>query len=983
MNVSMRFVLILAAVTTIRAEVAVRILLGVGDQKQVDYSGEINSRNGRITALEPWRFDGDDKILGADRWRISTHQIRLFGGSIAPQRQWIANGIVAELAGESGDTELSVRTAQGNFTVRLSEIPFGRKVPALTGKALVERIPAFSRITNDAEEQDLPAAATSKSGEVWVAYLEFKHHPDHNKIRVTPNRFDLLALKPGGDQVLVKKWGNGAWSEPIAISQPGGDLWRPAIAVDGQGRPWVFWSSNESGNFEIFARSIENGKPGATVRITNSPGTDMDAVAATDSNGRVWVAWQGWRDGKASIFSAVQNGNSFSGPAMAATSAGNEWNPAIAAGPAGKVTVAWDSYRNGNYDIYLRTASAPNSWGNEMPGAATAAYEAYPSIAYDPKGTLWLAYEEGGERWGKDFGAYASTGFAVYQGRAVRVRGFTADGQVVQTATDVGTALPGVPGEKIEVANRQSDSDEWLKPNPEAAKKRPDARATPNNTAPRNTLPRLTVDASGRIWLAFRSMHPIFWTSVGTVYTEHLTSYSGSEWTPAVYLHHSDNLLDNRPALASVKGGELMVIGSSDGRRLFYPMSYSIGIPDAGEPANDPWQNDLYVNHLQLPAANGIETKAGNPVVVAGPNSGDGMELAAVKTLRAYRLQNGNQKLRAMRGDFHRHSEISMDGGQDGTIIDQYRYMIDAARMDWVGCCDHDNGAGREYTWWISQKLTDLFYTRGAFVPMFNYERSVTYPEGHRNVIFAQRGIRPLPRLKRTDETPVVKAPDTMMLYAYLKKFDGVTASHTSGTNMGTDWRDNDPDSEPAVEIYQGDRQNYEMPGAPRSNSEKDSIGGWRPKGFVNLALEQGYKLAFEASSDHVSTHMSYSIALATDSSREAMLEAFKKRHVYGATDDILAEFHSGGHIMGDAFSSTAAPKFRVKLVGTAAFKKVDVIKNNRYVYTVNPQKKTVEFTWRDMQPDKDKTSYYYVRGEQVDGEIVWLSPMWVTVTGK
>ena len=77
------------------------------------------------------------------------------------------------------------------------------------------------------------------------------------------------------------------------------------------------------------------------------------------------------------------------------------------------------------------------------------------------------------------------------------------------------------------------------------------------------------------------------------------------------------------------------------------------------------------------------------------------------------------------------------------------------------------------------------------------------------------------------------------------------------------------------------------------------------------------------------------------------------------------------------------APKFRVKLVGTAAFKKVDVIKNNRYVYTINPQKKTVEFTWRDMQPDKDKTSYYYVRGEQVDGEIVWVSPMWVTLTGK
>ncbi len=87
------------------------------------------------------------------------------------------------------------------------------------------------------------------------------------------------------------------------------------------------------------------------------------------------------------------------------------------------------------------------------------------------------------------------------------------------------------------------------------------------------------------------------------------------------------------------------------------------------------WQNDLYVNRLQLPAANGIETKAGSPVVAAVSNPSDAVELAAVKALRAYRLQNGNQKLRAMRGEFHRHSEISMDGGQDGTIIDQYRYM--------------------------------------------------------------------------------------------------------------------------------------------------------------------------------------------------------------------------------------------------------------------------------------------------------------------
>src|ERR1700681_104222 len=170
--------------------------------------------------------------------------------------------------------------------------------------------------------------------------------------------------------------------------------------------------------------------------------------------------------------------------------------------------------------------------------------------------------------------------------------------------------------------------------------------------------------------------------------------------------------------------------------------------------------------------------------------------------------------------------------------------------------------------------LTDIQHAPGRFAPMFSYERSVAFPEGHRNVLFVQRGVRTLPRLlPKMDPDSAGSAPDTQMLYRYLKQFNGVTASHTSGTNMGTDWRDNDPLVETSVEIYQGDRQNYEKPGAPRTNAADDSIGGWRPKGFVDLALEMGYKLAFEASSDHVSTHMSYANVITTDVTREAVLD--------------------------------------------------------------------------------------------------------------
>ncbi len=966
----------------------VRILLGAGDQTETKWDGDVSASGATITAVEPWRFDRGDTMLPGNAWRLSTHRVRRFaGGAPATPPPVVANGVLVLLNRETENTGLTIRTAQGNFSVRLAEIPYGVRKSFLEGKALVDRVPDWSPVANSPDEQDYPAAATDKAGNIWLAYIEFRHNPDHDRVRMTPNQFDLMTAPPGGDQILLKRYSNGSWGEPIPISASGGDLYRPTVAVDGKGRPWVFWSANARSNFDIWARVVENGKPGATLRISNAPGADVDPAAATDSSGNVWVAWQGWRDGKASIFASSQRGNTFSTPVTVASSSGNEWNPSIAADSAGHVSVAWDSYRNGNYDIFVRTA-AEGAWGSEKAVAATPTYEAYPSIAYDPTGTLWVAYEEGGERWGKNFGADDSTGLGLYQGRAIRLRGFTRTGAAVEPATDIGTALPGLPATPETGNSHQADSNDWIAPDPNASKNRAANQSTPLRRAPRNTSPRLTIDASGRIWVACRSAYPVFWTSIGTVWTEHLASYSGSAWTGPVYLHHSDNLLDNRPALVSVKAGELLVLGSSDGRRQFQSMTFFPGQRTSPQPdeelSKDPYNNDLYANRVTLePASVPPATKSVAIAAPSGLDPRDKAEQDSVAMMRKYRLQTVNGNLMILRGEFHRHSEISMDGGSDGTILDQYRYMIDGSYMDWVGCCDHDNGAGREYTWWLSQKLTDIFYTPSRFVPMFSYERSVAYPEGHRNIIFAQRGIRPLARLPKTADEPAIKAPDTQMLYAYLKKFNGVTASHTSATNMGTDWRDNDPDSEPAVEIYQGDRQNYEMTGAPRSNTAQDSIGGWRPKGFVSLALEHGYKLAFEASSDHWSTHMSYANILAAAPTREALLDALKKRHVYGATDHILAEYRSGDHIMGDAFSSATPPVLKVKLSGTAPFSKVFVVKDNVYAYSIEPGTANVEFTWLDANPVKGKTSYYYVRGEQTNGELVWVSPMWITYTGQ
>ena len=141
----------------------------------------------------------------------------------------------------------------------------------------------------------------------------------------------------------------------------------------------------------------------------------------------------------------------------------------------------------------------------------------------------------------------------------------------------------------------------------------------------------------------------------------------------------------------------------------------------------------------------------------------------------------------------HRHTDISQDGAGDGSLLDAYRYMLDAGAMDFFLVTDHNSGSDQEYTWWRIEKSEDMFHVPGFFVTLFGYERSLPYPNGHRNIIYAARGDR---TLTTTEAERKGEANTGPRLYPHLRKTKGIATSHTSHTTMGTDWRDNDPELE-------------------------------------------------------------------------------------------------------------------------------------------------------------------------------------------
>jgi hypothetical protein len=110
-----------------------------------------------------------------------------------------------------------------------------------------------------------------------------------------------------------------------------------------------------------------------------------------------------------------------------------------------------------------------------------------------------------------------------------------------------------------------------------------------------------------------------------------------------------------------------------------------------------------------------------------------------------------------------------------------------------------------------------------------------------------------------------------------------------------------------------------------------------------------------------------------------AILDAFRRRHCYAATDNIIMDVRSGEHLMGDEFDADGPVKLKVNIRGTSPVARVDIIKDFKYAYTTEPKEAQVAFQWTDDERGRPAgLSWYYVRAIQTDGELAWASPIWV-----
>lgn len=735
-----------------------------------------------------------------------------------------------------------------------------------------------------------------------------------------------VAYRDRADRVLLRTLSKGSWSAPEEVSKPA-DIFRTSMAAAANGQLYVLWSERQgepsAPKWTLMSRrKLANGSWDAPQSVSTAGSATFHRAAA--SGNTLHAVWQSFVNGQSDIYLRTNSNGAWGAETRLSDSPANDWEPAVAAGPDGVAHVVWDSYHAGNYDIYYRSSKIAARAVTSSPN-----FQAHSSVAVDSSGHPWIAWNESGINWGKDQGFLIPVPLAtpLHQQRWLNLAVWTGSG--FQT--------------------------------PAAAAPHMDFNAE---------HPQLAFAGSGALVMAFRHWTRQQSRSIGSpvVWENYLTTFDGTRWSEPQPVPHSGGWIEKLPALARDPQGRLWAAWMTDNRPF-----------ETMRPEN----SDVFAAWLPYAPVAQFSSSSLKPFQESFEEAipVHNNETQDVSAIRAYTISSGGKSYKIHRGDMHRHTDFSQDFKYDGSLFEVYRYGLDAAGFDYIAPTDHQTGYDQEFSWWLHQKYVDLFYVHGKFVPLFAYERSLRFPNGHRNIVWAQRGVRtfPIPPEEASGREGAKK------LFEHLRQTNGISMPHSSATSQGTDWRDNDKDVEPLIEIFQGYRNSYEYEGAPRAATtlnQHAQKSGWQPEGFWWNALEKGYKLGVQASSDHWSTHISYGCLLSEAPTREALLDAIRNRHAYAATDNVILDVRarSAGkeYIMGDIFTAAQSPQISVKVQGTNAIKQIDLISNKRFLYTIRPGTKSARFTFSDKDLRKGE-SWYYVRVLQEDGQLAWSSPMWIT----
>ena len=264
-------------------------------------------------------------------------------------------------------------------------------------------------ISNNGSDSQAPALAVGADGRPWVAWHDGANREIYVRrwngttwaevgagsatgggISDTPRNSSWVDLRlaadgsavavwvearPGNDEVYARRWDGADWvalgdsAAGGGISNTPGRSGRPALALDGAGRPWVAWAETHNNGQDIYLRRWDGaawtplGNSATGGGVSQTPGQSQLATLVIGAGNTPLVTWYDSTPGQREIYGATWNGSAWVAAGAGANSGGGISNtpgesqePSLTLGPSGTPYVVWQEGASAG-EIYGRQLS--------------------------------------------------------------------------------------------------------------------------------------------------------------------------------------------------------------------------------------------------------------------------------------------------------------------------------------------------------------------------------------------------------------------------------------------------------------------------------------------------------------------------------------------------------------------------------------------------------------------------------------------------
>jgi len=172
----------------------------------------------------------------------------------------------------------------------------------------------------------------------------------------------------------------------------------PSIAQAGDGKVWVAWHSYRTGNADIFYKVYDSSKvhPWSSEKnLTEDTNADISPSIMQANDGKIWVVWSTNRTGNYEIYckNSSDNGATWSQEQNLTANPKEDECSSIMQTADGTVWLAWSANRTGNFDIYCKNSSDNGAtWSTDKFLNYPTTNDQDPSIAQDVYGNIWFVW---------------------------------------------------------------------------------------------------------------------------------------------------------------------------------------------------------------------------------------------------------------------------------------------------------------------------------------------------------------------------------------------------------------------------------------------------------------------------------------------------------------------------------------------------------------------------------------------------------------